>query len=63
MVLATFTLLSFPVYIDGLVIIELFFFLSSAMVKNAFTKVSSNNFGDFLNLHSTAKVNPNTFCF
>uniref|UniRef100_A0ABK0LNK6 MX dynamin like GTPase 1 n=1 Tax=Rattus norvegicus TaxID=10116 RepID=A0ABK0LNK6_RAT len=26
-----------------------------AMVKNAFTKVSSNNFGDFLNLHSTAK--------
>lgn len=25
------------------------------MVKNAFTKVSSNNFGDFLNLHSTAK--------
>lgn len=27
----------------------------TTMVKNAFTKVSSNNFGDFLNLHSTAK--------
>lgn len=27
----------------------------TAMVKNAFTKISSNNFGDFLNLHSTAK--------